>query len=323
MRIRDWLLGAIVGVQLAAISAHAQERYPTRPIRVIVPFSPGGGTDLVGRALQPKLEAALGVGIIIDNRASAGGLVGVTLVAKSPPDGYTLLLTSASFTFAPSLYKDLPYDALRDFTPITNIAETPLVLCTHPSLPVKSIKDLVALARKQPGEILYGSAGIGSNLHMTTELFNYMAKIDMKQVPYKGAGTAAIGLMTGEIQVAFMGLLAAPPFMKAGRMRGLAVSSKRRTPVLPDLPTIDEAGVPGYDKSGWSGLYAPSRVPPPIIGTIYQAVAKVLKDPDIARNLASQGSTLIGNSPEDFAVFVRAEISEWAKLAREMKMVPQ
>ena len=306
-------------IALAAPAA-AAAAYPERPIRVIVPFSPGGGTDLVGRALQGKLEEALGTSIIIDNRPSAGGIVGVTLVARAAPDGYTLLLTSASFTFAPSLYKDLAYDAVKDFKPITNVAQTPLVLAVHPSLPVLSVKDLLALARKRPGEIHYGSAGVGSNLHLTTELFKYMAKIDLRQVPYKGAGGAAIGLMSGEIQVSFQGLLAAIPFMKSGRMRGLAVSTKERSPILPDTPTIHEAGVPGYDKGGWTGLYAPAAVPAPIINYVYQAVAKVLKNPGTVRQLAAQGLTAVGNTPEEFGAFVRAELVEWAKLIKEMKL---
>ena len=294
--------------------------YPERPIRVIVPYSPGGGTDLMGRALQPRLEAALGTTVIIDNRPSSGGILGVSLVAKSVPDGYTLLLNSASHTFIPSVYKNLPFDAYKDFIPITNVAQTPLILCVHPSLPVLSVRDLLNLARKRPGTIDYGSAGIGSNLHLTTELFKYMAKIELKQIPYKGAGTAAIGLMTGEVQVGFQGILAAVPYMKAGRMRGLAVSTKERSPILPDTPSIHEAGVPGYDKGGWTGLYAPAGVPKPIIDSIYQGVAKVLKDPETKNMLAAQGSTLVGNTPEEFAVFVRAEIAEWAKLIKDMKL---
>ena len=307
-------------IALPAPSAIAADRYPERPIRFIVPFSPGGGTDLVGRALQGKFEEVLGTPIIIDNRPSAGGIVGVTLAAQAAPDGYTLLLTSASFTFAPSLYKNLAYDAVKDFKPITNVAQTPLILCVHPSLPVLSLRDLLALARKRPGEILYGSAGVGSNLHLTTELFNYKAKIDLKQIPYKGAGGAAIGLMSGEVQVAFLGLLTAIPFMKSGRLRGLAVSTKERTPILPDTPAIDEAEVPGYDKGGWTGLYAPAAVPDSVIDYIYQAVVKVLKDPETAKTLAAQGSTLVGNTPKEFGAFMRAELAEWAQLIRDMKL---
>jgi tripartite-type tricarboxylate transporter receptor subunit TctC len=311
------LFAALVALSASPVAAAA---YPERPIRVIVPFSPGGGTDLMGRALQDKLERSLGTSIIIDNRPSAGGIVGVALVSKAAPDGYTLLLSSASFTFVPSVYKDLPFDAIRVFKPITNVAHQPLILCVHPSLPVLSVRDLIDLARKRPGEVFYGSAGRGSNLHLTTELFKYMAKIDLKQVPYKGAGGAAVGLMTGEIQVGFQGILAAVPFMKSGRMRGLAVSTKERSPILPDMPSLHEAGVPGYDKGGWTGLYAPAAVPAPIIKTIYGAVVKVLKDPETIQALAAQGSTLVGNTPDEFSAFVRAEIVEWAKLIRAMKL---
>lgn len=297
--------------------------YPEKAIRFIVPYSPGGGTNLIARALQPRLQASLGTSVTVDNRPSAGGIVGVALAAKAPPDGYTYLVTSASFTFVPSLYTNLPFDAIKDFKPVTNLATTPLVLCLHPSMPVTTVKQLLDLARKRPGEVLYSSAGIGSNLHLTTELFNYMAKINMKQVPYKGAGAAAIGLMSGEVQVSFLGLLSVPPFIKAGRMRCVAVSSKQRTPALPDLPTIDEAGVPGYDKSGWTGVYAPAAVPDAIIGQFFTSVSAVLKDPATIKAISDQGSTLVGDTPEAFSKFVRAEIEEWANLIHRMKLKPK
>ncbi len=294
--------------------------YPEKPIRLLIPFSPGGGTDILARALQDKLEAALGASVIIDNRGGAGGTIGVTLVARATPDGYTFLLTSASFTFAPGLYKDLPYDAVKDFKPITMFAQAPLILAVHPSVPVLSLRDLLALARKRPGELRYASAGVGSNIFMTTELFLYMAKVKMMQIPYRGGGPATIGLITGETQVIITGILGALPHMKSGRMRGLAVTTKERSPALPDLPTIDEAGVPGYDKGGWTGFFAPAAVPAPIIRQVYERVAKVLKDPETAKTLAAQGSVTVGNTPEEFAAFVRAEIAEWSKLIREMKL---
>ena len=313
-----WFFAVAVALHAPLVSAAAG--YPQKPIRLIVPFPPGGGTDILARALQDKVEAAIGASLIIDNRGGAGGTIGCTLAARADPDGYTLLLTSASFTFAPSLYKDLAYDAIKDFKPITNFAQAPLILVVHPSLPVLSVRDLLALARKRPGEINYGSAGVGSNLHLTTELFKYMAQINLVQVPYKGGGPAAVALMSGEVQAGFVAILAAIPFMKSGRMRGLAVSTKQRSPVLPDLPTIDEAGVPGYDKAGWTGFFAPAAVPEPIIGYLYQAVAKVLKDPETVKQLAAQGSVAVGNTPEEFSVFVRAEIAEWSKLIRKMNL---
>ena len=258
--------------------------------------------------------------MIIDNRGGAGGVLGFTLVAKAPPDGYTLLVTSASFTYTPSLHKDLQFDAVKDFKPITNFAQQPLVLAVHPSMPVSNVKDLLALARERPGEINYGSAGRGSNLHMTTELFKYMAKIDLKEVPYKGGGPAGVGLMSGEVQVGFVSILSSVSYMKSGRIRGIAVSTKERTPVLPDTPSLHEAGVTGYDKPSWTGFLAPGAVPDAIIGQIYAGAAKVLKNPETVKTLAMQGSVAVGNTPEEFGAFVRSELQEWARLIKEMKL---
>ncbi len=305
---------------LPAPSALAAESYPQKPIRLLIPFPPGGATDLLARALQEKLEEALGASVIIDNRGGAGGTIGVTMAARSAPDGYTLLVTSASYTFAPGLYKDLPYDAIKDFKPITNLATAPLVLAVHPSLPVKSVKELLALARKRPGEIDYASAGVGSNIHMTTELFKYMAKINLMQVPYKGGGPATMALISGEVQVVITGILSAIPFMKSGHLRALAVTTKERSPAFPDLPTIDESGVPGSDKGGWTGMFAPAAVPESIIAHVYGAVVKVLKNPDTVKRLATEGLVAVGNPPAEFDAFVRSEIAEWSKLIRDMKL---
>jgi tripartite-type tricarboxylate transporter receptor subunit TctC len=305
---------------LPAPSALAAEGYPQRPIRLLIPFPPGGGTDVLARALQEKLEGALGTSVIIDNRGGAGGTVGCTIAARAAPDGYTFLFTSASYTFAPSLYKDLAYDAIKDFKPITMFASATLVLAVHPSMPVLSLKELLALARKRPGEIHYASAGVGSNIHMTTELFKYMAKINLVQVPYKGGGPATVGLISGEAQVLISSILSVIPHMRSGRMRALAVTTKERSPILPDLPTINEAGVPGYDKTVWFGLFAPAAVPEPTIKYVYQAAAKVLKDPATVKRLAVDGAVPVANPPDEFTAFVHAEISEWGKLIREMKL---
>ena len=294
--------------------------YPEKPVRLLVPFSPGGGTDLLCRAIQDRLERALGVGIMIDNRTGAGGTIGVTQAARAAPDGYTLLVTSASFTFAPGLYNDLPFDAIKDFRPLSMLTQQPLILGVHPSMPVKSVKELIAVARKNPGKIFYGNAGVGSNLHMTTELFKYMAKIDLVPVQYKGGGPALIALITGEIQVAFMGVLSSKPFRKSGQVRPLAVSTKERSPAVPDLPTIHEAGVPGYDKGGWTGMFVQSRVPEPIVARVYQAVTKVMKDPEAVKKLAEDGLVAVASPPQDFSKFVQSEIVEWSKLVDEMKL---
>ena len=314
--VRAFLCAAVLALLVPAVTA----AYPEKPVRLLIPFPPGGGTDILARALQDKLEAALGASIIIDNRGGGGGTLGCTVASKAAPDGYTLLLTSASYSFAPGLYKDLPYDAVKDLKPITNFAQAPLVLAAHPSMPVMNVKELLALAKKRPGEIQYSSAGRGSNIFMTTELFKYMAKINLLHVPYRGGGPAAVALISGEVQVGFSGILTAIPFMKSGRMRGIAVSTRQRSPALPDLPTVDESGVPGYDKASWFGLFAPAAVPAPIIAHVYGAMAKVLKDPATVKRLAADGAVAIGNPPEEFGPFVHTEIAEWTKLIKEMKL---
>jgi tripartite-type tricarboxylate transporter receptor subunit TctC len=300
--------------------AAAADAYPQKPIRLVVPFSPGGGTDLLARAVSDRLTEVLGVSVIIDNRAGAGSTIGTAMVARAVPDGYTYLFTSASYTFAPNFYRDLPYDPIKDFKPITMFGSLPNVLVVHPSMPVKSVKELLALARKRPGEIHYGSAGRGSNVHLTTELFLYMAGIKMTQVPYKGMGPAQIGVVSGEVQVLLPAFQSIYPFVKSGQVRAIAVTTKQRSPLLPDLPTIDESGVPGYDKSAWFGLFAPAAVPGPIVSRMYQAVAKVLTDPEIVKRLAAEGAVARGQPPAEFDAFVRAELASWAKLIREMKL---
>ncbi len=314
----------LLAVLLALFASWAAAAgYPEKPIRLIVPFAPGGGTDLLCRALQDKLDRALGVSVLIDNRGGAGGTIGVTLASRAAPDGYTFLVTSASYTFAPSLYKSLPYDAIKDFKPLSMLTTQPLILGVHPSMPVKSVKGLLALARQRPGKVFYGGAGVGSNLHMTTELFKYMAKIDLVQVQYKGGGPALIALLTGETQVGFMGVLSSKPFRASGQVRALAVSTKHRSPAVPDLPTLDESGVPGYDKGGWTGMFAPAKVPDPIIAHVYQAMAEVLKNPEAVKTLAADGLVAVASTPEEFTAFVHAEIAEWGKLVREMKLAVQ
>ena len=307
-------------VAAPAPAATAADAYPQKPVRFVLPFAPGGGTDVLARALSDKLSEAFGANVIIETRPGAGGTLGTALVARAAPDGYTLLFTSASYSFQPSLYKDLPYDPVKDLKAITNFASTPNLLAVHPSLPVKNVRELVALARRHPNEILYSSSGRGTNLQLTTELFNYMAKIKLKEVPYKGGGPSIIALISGEVQVNFPAINSAVPFIQSGRMRALAVSTKQRSPAMPELPTIDESGVPGYDKAGWYGLFAPAAVPEPVVSHIYQAVVKVLKDPVIVKRLATEGAVPIANPPAEFDRFVRAEIAEWAKLIREMKL---
>jgi len=304
---------------LFALSAAAA--YPEKPVRLIVPFSAGGATDVLARALSNKLEKALGATIVVDNRGGAGGTLGAGIAARTPPDGYTLMLTSPSYAFTPTIYgKKLPYDALKDFTPITIMASVPHVVVVHPSMPVKNFQQLVALARKRPGEILFSSGGQGSNIHLSTELFAYRANIKLLHVPYKGGGPGMIALMSGEVQLMLPAITPALPFIKSGRMRALAATSKERSPALPNLPTLNESGLPGFDKAYWAGLFAPSGVPQPIVDHIYQAAVKALRDPEIVKWLNAQGARPVGNPPPEFKAFVRSEIKAWAKLIREMKL---
>jgi tripartite-type tricarboxylate transporter receptor subunit TctC len=294
--------------------------YPEKPIRLIIPFSAGGGTDVLARAISNKLERTLGGSIIIDNRGGAGGTLGTAIAASAPADGYTLLFTSASYVVNPSLYKKLPFDPIKDFTPITIFASTPHILVVHPSLPVKSVKELLALARSRPGELFYSSGGHGSSVHLASALFTHMAKLKLTHVPYKGGGPAMISLISGEVQVMLPGLQPAFPHLKSGRMRGLAVSTKKRAPALPNIPTLDQSGVPGYEKDAWFGLLAPAGVPDPIIDQLYAAVAKTLKDPDLAKRLKADGATPVANTPADFKKFVSTRIAFWRRLISEMKM---
>ena len=312
------LLAAFLA-SFAPSAAPATGGYPEKPIRLIIPFAPGGGTDLLARILAERLDRTLGVTVIVDNRPG-GGTIGFTLVARAAPDGYTFMVTSASYTFAPGLYKDLPFDPIKDLRPLSMLTQQPLILGVHPSMPVKSVKDLLALARQNPGKIFYGGAGVGSNLHMTTELFNYMAKIKLAQVQYKGGGPALVALVTGEVQVGFMSVLSSKAFRASGQVRPLAVTTRHRSPAVPDLPTIDEAGVPGYDKGAWTGMLAPGKTPDPVIARMYQAVAEILKNPDSVKSLAADGMVAVATPPEEFTKFVGAEIAEWSKLVREMKL---
>lgn len=311
------LFAAIVA--LPAPPATGADTYPVKPIRLVVPFAPGGGTDVLARAVSDKLAQALGTSIIIDNRAGAAGTLGTALVAEAAPDGYTFLFTSASFTFNPNFYKT-SYDPVKDLKPVTMFGSSPNLLVVHPSLPVKSVKELIALARKRPGDILAGTAGRGSNIHLTTALFLHKARIKVTEVPYKGGGPSQIALMSGEIQMLVPSISSALSFVKADRMRALGVTSKNRAPLLPNVPTIDESGVPGYVKVGWYALFAPAGVPEPIINRVYQAVSKVLKDPEIVKRILADGTTAEGQPPREFEAFVHAELEEWAKLIREMKL---
>ncbi|MBI1965688.1 MAG: tripartite tricarboxylate transporter substrate binding protein [Betaproteobacteria bacterium] len=296
------------------------QKYPDKPLRLIVPFAPGGGTDVLARFLSAKLSENLGVGLVIENRSGAGGTIGAEVAARAAPDGYAVLFTSASYTFNPSLYAKLGYDPLRDFRPITLVAMVPHLLVVHPSLPVKNVKELIALARKRPGEVFFASGGTGSSVHLAAALFLTTARVEMTHVPYKGGGPAMTGVLSGEASVMFPTMQSVMPLVRTGRLRALAISITTRSPALPEIPTIAEAGVPGYDATGWYGMLAPAGTPEAAIDRLHAGVVKILAAPELKQRLAAEGAIAVGNTPAQFDRFIRDEIGKWAKIIRELKL---
>jgi tripartite-type tricarboxylate transporter receptor subunit TctC len=300
-------------------AAGAQD-YPSRTVRMIVPFSPGGGTDLIARMLAQKLTESLGATFIVENRPGAGGVVGTAIVAKSPPDGYTLVVVSSSHGINPSVQKSMPYDTLRDLASVSLLMSGPALLVTHPSVPATTVKELIALARAKPGALAFGSAGIGTPPHLGGELFKLMAKVDMTHVPYKGNASAFIDVMSGEISVMFPNIVSGLPHVRRGKMRGMAVSSKQRSKIAPEIPTVSESGLPGYEMGSWFGMVAPAGTPPAVVDKLQQATAKALRLPDVASQLSAQGAEPIGSTPEEFRAFLAAEIARWGEVIKAANM---
>lgn len=305
-------------------SGWAQNGYPSRPIRIIVPFPAGGGADLWARVIGQKLGDTWGQNLVIDNRTGASGIIGTELAAKAPPDGYTLLMgTTGTHTTNPAVFRKLPYDPVKDFAPITNFVDTPFMLVTHPSVAASSVTELVKIARAKPGALSYASFGTGSSAHLVGELFNSVAKVQLVHVPYKGGAPAMTDLLGGHVGVMFNSLPAVLPHVKAGRLRGLAIASGRRGQSAPETPTFAEAGLPGVEGGSWYGLFAPANTPTPIVSRLHQDVASLLKMPDIEKRLLSEGADAIGNTPEQFAQQVRADIAKWGKVARDAGIQPE
>ena len=297
----------------AAPMAHAQS-YPDRPVRAVVPFPAGGGTDILARLLLQKMAERTGANFIIDNRAGAGGTIGTDIVAKSPADGYTILVCSSSHTINPSIYKKLAFDPARDFAPITIIASGPGILVVHPSVPARSVKELIALAKSKPGQLNYASAGNGTPPHLSAELFKSMAGIQMVHVPYKGNVPAFVDLFTGLVSVSFPTIGSGLPPVRAGKLRALGVTSRQRSAVAPDVPTIAEAALPGYEASTWFGVLAPAGTPAPIVATLHREMEQILKSADVREKIAAQGLQAVGNTPAEFSSIIAAELVKWAKV---------
>lgn len=308
----------IVPALLCALPAWAADAYPVKPVRWIVPTPPGGTGDLIARAIAPKLSEIWGEQVIIDNRPGAGGTMGFGIAARMPPDGYTLVLGISSFVvMAPGVYPKLAYDSVKDFAPITQILSGPLMLVAHPSLPAKNVRELIALARAKPDAISYGSPGNGSVMHLATEMFKSMSGTRMLHVPYRGAPPAYLDLVAGRISLYIGTVPLTLPLIKAGRLKALATTGAARARVLPNVPTVSESGLKGYEVETWYGMLAPAGTPAPLISRIHADVTRVIRLPDMQERFASEGGDVVANMPEEFGAFIVRELAKWAKVAKE------
>jgi tripartite-type tricarboxylate transporter receptor subunit TctC len=312
MRWGLWL--ATAGMLLGIVPVQAQ--YPGKMVRLIVPYPPGGGTDTLARVLSQRLGEALGQQVVIDNRPGAGANLGVEIAAKAPNDGYTLLMAAISNAISASLYRKLNYDLVRDFAPITLLATTPHILVVHPSLPVRSVEELIAFAKTRPGQLAYSSSGSGTPSHLGGELFNLMTGVKLTHVPYKGGGPSVIALVGGEVSVGFATMPSVISHVKAGKLRGLAVTTAQRSPTTPDLPTVSEADVPGYEMGSWYGLLSPAGTPKEVVMRLNVEMAKILKLPDVKQRLDTLGFEVLVSTPEEYGAFTKNEIEKWAKVVK-------
>ena len=294
--------------------------YPVKTVRVVVPFAPGGGTDVIARHLATGMSESLKRQVVVDNRGGANGIIGTEIVARAPADGYTLLFVSSPHSVNPSLYAKLPYDTLRDFAPVSMVASSPYVLVVHPSVPARNVKELIALAKSRPDQINYGSGGSGSSAHLAAELFNQMAGVKLREIPFKGAGPALIATLSGEVAVVFGNALTVQPHIQSGRLRALGIASARRSESAPQLPTIAEAGVPGYRADAVLGLLAPARTPRAIIDTLNAEVHKVMRQPDMVDAMRGMAVDIALSTPEEFGRLIESEMQRWGKLVRALNL---
>jgi len=325
-RARSARLSAAVALACFSFTsiAAAADAYPSKPIRVIVAFSPGGFVDFTARLIATPLGAALGQQVIADNRAGAGGVVGSELAARAAPDGYTLTVGSAgTHAVNQSLYPRLPYNVMRDFEPIARLTDAPSILAVHPSLPARSVKELIALARSQPGRIAYASAGAGTSTHLAAALFEHLGQVQLVHVPYKGGGPAMVAVIAGEAPVTFGTAASVSPHTRSGRLRGLGVTGAHRSAVLPELPTIAESGLPGYEMMNWLGLFAPAGTPRPIVDRLGAEVLRIVRSPEIVARMHAQGAEPSPQGPDEFAEFVKAEVEKWGRVVAATGMTAQ
>lgn len=308
-------------LMLALPASTLAQSFPSKPLRFVAPFAPGGGSDLIARKLALALTGALGQPVVVDNRTGGSGVVGAEIVAKSPPDGHTLMMTTPTFTVNPSLMAKLPYDNIRDFAPITLIATAPHLLAVHPSLPVKTVKEMVALAKARPEQLTFSSGSTGGSSHLSGALFNSMARISMTHIPYRGGGQAVLAIMTGEVSMGFVDLVSMLPHVSTGRVRAVAMTSTKRSAVLPNIPTIAESGYPEFQSGIWYGVIAPARTPADTIARLNTELVKIIRTPEILASLQAEGADVVASSPEVFGEHLKRETSRWATVIREAKIV--
>ncbi len=307
----------VVAALVATAAPACAQQYPSRPIRLVLPFgAPGGTPDIIARLIAPKLTEAWGQQVIVEPRVGAGGTIGTEVVANAPPDGYTILLTSPSHAINVTLYPKLNYDAIADFAPITQLVEVPNILVIHPSLPARTVKALIALAKAKPGSLNYGSAGSGSSQHLAGELFKKMARVDMVHIPYKGGGGVVVDLIAGQLQLTF-GSATSLPYVRSGRLIALAVTTAQRATTMPNLPTIAESGLPGYEAPAWYALFAPARTPKTIVDRMQAEVARIMKLPDVRERFAFETIQPVGSTSAELADFLKREIVKWGAIVRE------
>jgi tripartite-type tricarboxylate transporter receptor subunit TctC len=305
------------GLAMMAAGFACAQPYPAKPVRLIVPTSPGGGTDFSARTIAPKLSELLGQSVVVENRAGGGTIIGNELVARSAPNGYTLLMGISSLTSIPYLHAKVPYDLLKDLAPVSQVVTVPHLLVAHPSLPVRSVKELVTFAKAHPGQVNFGAGSAGSNPHLAMELFNHMAGIRMVHVPFKGQGPAMSDLLGGHTSLMMANLLSALPHAKAGRLRALGVSSGRRARVAPEIPTLAEAGARGFEVVQWFGVLAPAQTPPEIIARVHAAVARAVRDPAVSDRFVNDGAEPIGSTPDEFAAVISADLRKWSRIIKD------
>ena len=298
----------------------AGQGYPSKAIRFVVPFAPGGGNDILGRVVAQKLNEGFGVPVVVDNRGGAGGTIGTDIVAKSPPDGYTMLINNISLAVNATLFPKLPYDTLKDLEAVSLAGRQPNILVVHPALPVKSVKELIALARAKPGELSFASGGVGSSSHLSTELLKYLTKIDIVHVPYKGMGPALVDVVSGQTQLAMATMASALPHLKSNRMRALAVSTAQRVAVVPEVPTIMESGVKNFEYSTWYGILVPAGTPPTVISRLNAEIAKLLAQRDVGERFGAQGVEPASSTPQTFKAFLQNEVKRWSPVVKASKM---